>query len=768
MHHRSTLHRRIAAGVAAASAVLGLHTAAVAAAPAPAGAARAPIAAAGPHSTPPARPAAIPAADPHRPLPATAAVRSDAPAFQRAPVRSRDLPPLQPVLPEHRARHGDGAATPAAAASCTAADFGTRTGSALVSFVEASTTACVNTLFALTGTDAHNVFRQAQMMPVAQAFTALAPAYPGDDSTRVEQLVLFLRAGLYVQSYHPGDVGSYDASLTAATDAGMDAFFAGPHFMDATDANGEVRGEVVILTDSADQQDRYLDVYQQVLNGYTSAYDAMDHLTASVNDVYTPLFRGHWNPAYVAAVTADPSIVDTLDAFAERHMDLLGTGLSYLDANAGRELGHDVEITALRPKVRPLMLGLLGRSSVTGPTAQLWVPVAQMADTYDQGDCAYYGVCGLQDRLIAASLPTTYHCDADITLRVQSLTAAQLAEVCGSLGGEVPFFHALVKDSGPVADDHSTTDQINVFASRTDYQTYAEAIFGIDTDNGGITIEGDPSQPGNQAYSVEYVKSPDDGFPAGVWNLNHEFTHYLDGRFDTYGDFAAESTVPDIWWIEGLAEYVSYTYRGVPDTEALDDARQHTYVLSTLWQSSYANSDVTRTYPWGYLAVRYMVERHPDDVQAILAKFRAGDFQGAYRSYATTIGNRYDADFDAWLDALAQGGGTLPACTAPDSRALDRNCRRDGRSALAGGTDYLYVYLPAGTVDLTVTTAGGTGDADLYYNPATWATPSNSTARSVNAGNGERLTVTNSTAGYRYISLYARTAFSGVTVSAQY
>ena len=86
---------------------------------------------------------------------------------------------------------------------------------------------------------------------------------------------------------------------------------------------------------------------------------------------------------------------------------------------------------------------------------------------------------------------------------------------------------------------------------------------------------------------------------------------------------------------------------------------------------------------------------------------------------------------------------------------MGQNCSRANQSAAAGNLDYLYIYLPAGTTTLNVTTGGGTGNADLYYNPTTWATPSAYTAKSTNPGTAQSLTVTNSTAGYRYISLYA-------------
>jgi hypothetical protein len=37
----------------------------------------------------------------------------------------------------------------------------------------------------------------------------------------------------------------------------------------------------------------------------------------------------------------------------------------------------------------------------------------------------------------------------------------------------------------------------------------------------------------NSAEYVAYLRK------GKVWNLNHEFVHYLDGRFNTYGDYCS-------------------------------------------------------------------------------------------------------------------------------------------------------------------------------------------------------------------------------------
>ncbi|GIG59965.1 protease [Longispora fulva] len=741
------------------------------------------------------------------------------------------------------------------AASCTAADFSSRTGAALVSYVKASDVmTCINTLFSVAQSQAYGVFNEAQMTTIATAYRTNAQSYPGNNSTGTEQLVLFLRAGWYVQEQYPSTIPAYSAALTTAHAAALDAFFANPRSSDVNDANGEVLGESIILTDSAMLQHRYIALYKRMLTGYTSAYDPYYYMLAAVNDVYIPIFRGHWNAAYVTAVTSDPSLIDTLYAFARDHLNLLGGDWSVLATNAGAETARFLWHDATRVKTRPLAKGLLDRSSITGPTAGLWVAVAGQADYYDRANCSYYGTCDLANRLADAALPIRYNCDAGHTIWAQDLTSAELTATCTSVRNQDAYFHAIVADSGPVANDNNTNIRINVFNSSSDYRTYAGVIFNISTNNGGMYLEGDPAVAGNQANFVAYEAEWQRPTFA-IWNLNHEYTHYLDGRYDTYGDFNAGQVVPDIWWIEGFAEYVSYSYRGVDYDDAIAEAGNHTYALSTLWQTTYANTNQTRTYNWGYLAVRYMLEKHRSDVLAILAKFRVGDYQGGYAYYSTTIGNRYDADFAAWLTACNAGacrgnggvnqppvaafdaavsgltvnltdrstdsdgaiasrswtfgdggtstaanpsrtyaaagtytvtlsvtddkgatastsravtvGGTQP-CTDPNTQAMDRNCSRANRSATAGNLDYLWIYLPAGTTTLRVTTSGGTGNADLYYNPNTWATSTAYTARSTNAGNTETLTVTNTTAGYRYISLYAVTAFSGVTVTTSY
>lgn len=752
----------------------------------------------------------------------------------------------------------------AAAADCSTAAFAAVQGQALVDLVRASTTDCVNGLFPVKGSEAKAIFAESQMVTIANELRTVAAAYPGDNSTSAAQLVLFLRAGYYVQYYDAENVGDYGDTLSNATAGALDAYFGNARSRDVTDANGEILGEAVILIDSSELNARYLDVVERLLTSYDAEYEASWWMRNAVNNTFTVLFRGHQVPAFVSAIAADPGLLTTLRDFAVAHLDLLGGGSAFLPSNAGRELARFLGDDAVRAAAKPLVVDLLTRTSLDSPTAPLWIATATVVNYYDGEACADYGTCNLSERVADAVLVTEHDCSSSITIRAQEISADQLAASCSSLLAQDRYFHAVAKDPGPVPNDVNSSVEVVVFDSSSDYQSYAGAIFGIDTNNGGMYLEGDPSAADNVArfiaYEAEWLR------PAfAVWNLNHEYTHYLDGRFNMHGDFEEGMQTPTIWWVEGFAEFISYHYRGEDYTAAQAAAAQGTYTLSQLFDTNYDHGQ-ERVYRWGYLAAAFMLNERPAELQSILGSYRAGDWDAA-RTYITdTIGTRYDADFAAYLERCAAGecsadlgGGTdpvnrvpvasfgisidglnvgftdtstdedgtiasrrwqfgdgqesteanpsiafaaagtysvtltvtdddgatgtvtlpvtvdddggpaLPECTASDLRQLDDECSRSGRSAARGDTDALFIWIPAGTAEVTVTTTGGTGDADLYFNCYGWADANAHVARSTTHGsNEESVVVAWPQPGWNYVGLTAVEDFAGVSVTASY
>jgi microbial collagenase len=77
----------------------------------------------------------------------------------------------------------------------------------LVSLIKSSDINCINDLFSVSGSQANAIFKESQMVTVANAFRNAASSYNGTNSS-IAQMVLFLRAGYYVQFYDKA-VGNY-------------------------------------------------------------------------------------------------------------------------------------------------------------------------------------------------------------------------------------------------------------------------------------------------------------------------------------------------------------------------------------------------------------------------------------------------------------------------------------------------------------------------------------------------------------------------------
>ncbi|AFR31381.1 M9 family metallopeptidase N-terminal domain-containing protein [Arthrobacter sp. Rue61a] len=121
-----------------------------------------------------------------------------------------------------------------AAEICASAEFANLSGAALVAKVKGSTTSCINTLFNTKGADAAKLFSEAQMSTIAQAFLSSASSYTGDNRDSAVQLVLFLRAGYYVQFYQSATVGTYSPALKQKVGDALNAFFNSPQSNNVT------------------------------------------------------------------------------------------------------------------------------------------------------------------------------------------------------------------------------------------------------------------------------------------------------------------------------------------------------------------------------------------------------------------------------------------------------------------------------------------------------------------------------------------------------
>ncbi len=265
------------------------------------------------------------------------------------------------------------------------------------------------------------------------------------------------------------------------------------------------------------------------------------------------------------------------------------------------------------------------------------------------------------------ALPHRHDCSETIFITHQDLTTAELAESCTKLTSQESGFHQLLTTGNkPTANDHNHALEVVVFKNWSQYNAYGQLIYDIQTDNGGMYLEGTPQKPGNQARFLAFRQwwvEPD----FAVWNLNHEYVHYLDGRFTKYGRFGHFPSHM-VWWSEGLAEYVS---KGDENERSLKLARENAESapdLKTIFATEYKDG-LDRTYRWSYLAIRYLAEKHPQQLIQLSRHLKADYFDG-YKDLLTELEN-HQADYQKWLTGL------LATNPKPAEKAKDRLYKQD-------------------------------------------------------------------------------------------
>lgn len=266
-----------------------------------------------------------------------------------------------------------------------------------------------------------------------------------------------------------------------------------------------------------------------------------------------------------------------------------------------------------------------------------------------------------KDQQIQQVLSRSHRCGPTLSLRSQALSEDAEKRTCQMLTDIELQFHQRFGTAGkPVKHDLNTSLRANIYQSKEDFQKYATLHFDMPTDNGGMYLEGHPDRPGNQAEFVANQRK--DG---SIHNLGHEYVHYLDGRFNLYGDFCANlhdshgapescaSPSPQapylVWWTEGIAEYIS---KADLNPAAIKLAADKTYALSELFDTAYeTNNGAGRIYSWGYLAARFMMEKQRPKVEHILLFTRSGDYP-RYQALVRSWGKSMDQEFALWLDRL--------------------------------------------------------------------------------------------------------------------
>jgi len=275
------------------------------------------------------------------------------------------------------------------------------------------------------------------------------------------------------------------------------------------------------------------------------------------------------------------------------------------------------------------------------------------------------------------ALPINHQCSESLFIRANEMNKTQLETSCNKLTSQESQFHSLLNtNKQPAANDHNQSLRVVIFDNYSQYNQYGQMVFDIHTDNGGMYIEGTPSDPDNQAtfYSYEvFWQRPD----FKVWNLNHEYVHYLDGRFSKYGSFGHFPSHL-VWWSEGLAELVSrQKVNPKAYQEAKETAKEEWPTLEDIFATTY-NDGSKRVYKWSYLAINYLSQVDIEGVQ-VLSQYLKNDFFDGYKTQLDKLAQKHQTGFIQFLDKQLKDGANKDTQVKKDKspRKLYRYLYRD-------------------------------------------------------------------------------------------
>jgi len=280
-----------------------------------------------------------------------------------------------------------------------------------------------------------------------------------------------------------------------------------------------------------------------------------------------------------------------------------------------------------------------------------------------EADDALFGSCVVPPK-IEDILTVTHQCTDKITIRAQgSISQATLVQSCADMAlQEIEFHDFFGTADTPVTGDLNEHIEVIAFSSPDNYEKYAGEFFGISTDNGGMYLEGNPTTPGNQARFIA-MQCPDSWvgyscqYEDQIYNLRHEFTHYLDGRYVKAGSFGSFDF--NTAWAEGMAEYMAM---GKDHARTLNTLKGKT--IPPLYNIVFMDYDYDDLYQWGYFAMRYLGEEHKGEIELIVDALQAGDndaYKAALKGAVQRTGSGFEAFVLANSEAVAPVTEVIPA-----------------------------------------------------------------------------------------------------------
>lgn len=647
-----------------------------------------------------------------------------------------------------------------------------------VAQIKLADSSCYHSWFNAPEQAATGIYSETSIRQVQRELLEEVTQYEGDEqqAKRVANLSEFIKAAYFARYSTQSSYGYYSEELSREL-AQISARFLSSQYAQAQ-GREQVRAmsAMSIMVDSVKQLPTAMPAMLDLLESFNHQNSQQLQYVDGLNNLFRAMSGHVARDYFYADLAAHPDYLLRLERFVEQNRWALDTDAEFLIYNAVRESGRLLASRdeKLRNQVMAFMKRTLERNSIGSEGERLWIAAADMILFYAPEEGKKLKLEQSKSRLELSILPYRYECQGAAIIRSQNLSEQQSEQACDVLSAVEVDFHQVVNSGWvPVNDDHNDNVEVVVWKDNDAYVTYSNFLFGNSTDNGGQYLEGDPSKPENVARFLAYRY--DSGDELAILNLEHEYVHYLDGRFNLYGNFSDTlSRGRMVWWLEGFAEYMHYR-KGYQ--AAVDLIEHQPLSFSEVIETTYED-DVNRIYRWGYLGVRFMLEEHPQHMARLLESARRGDYV-TWSEQAKRLGVEFNDEFELWLEAVSsadsdshnddgekeqspQDSAEIVSFAANHSQIFNANAYEE---------HLFYIDIPAEVTEFSVSIEGD-GDADLYASYQSVAHYYEYQLSDFQRGSEESIDIEPQPNGYitpgrYYFSLTARESFESVRVTSK-
>ncbi|MCX2828075.1 MULTISPECIES: collagenase ColA [Bacillus] len=487
--------------------------------------------------------------------------------------------------------------------------------------------------------------------------------YTKDDSKGVETLVEVIRSGFYLGFYHQelsklSERSYHDKCLPA-----LKTIAKNPNFKLGTSEQNKVISSYGMLIGGASADVEIIQYAAGILKQYNDNLstfiedrtkgDAIYNLMKEIDyDVQSYMYTTDKEPKDTMWYKNIDSFINEVSRFAligtvtDKNGWLINNGIYYASRfgkfHSTPTKGQQVVTEAMR------IYPYLGQ--------QYFVAAEQITTNYGGVDAngKTINLDKIREDGKQKYLPKTYTFDdgAIVFKAGDKVTEEKIKRLYWAAKEVKAQFYRTVGSDKPLESGHADDVLTMVIYNSPDEYQFNRQLYGYETNNGGIYIEG-------IGTFFTYERTPQQSIYSLEELFRHEFTHYLQGRYEVPGLWGQGELYQNerlTWFEEGNAEFFAGSTRVdsvVPRKSIIGGLSNDPAKRYTAEQTLNAKYGAWDFYNYSFALQSYMYNNRPDMFDKVHDLIRANDVPGydAYRS-ALSKDNKLNEDYQSYMQML--------------------------------------------------------------------------------------------------------------------